>query len=259
LTTQVTNQPLHGPVYDFGKLGFGRGEVIVVTGGGSGIGRATAITAAASGLTVGIWDMNAQGARETEEAIRNSGGMALAVTCNVGDDDAVAEAWRATDALGPCRYLVNNAGPPAVSEPFYENVLLAIGSVYRVTTSWMERYGAQAVSAVNMASVSGNFQGSQNQAHYPTSKGGVAALTRHLAVKYGGKPRVNSVAPGFTITPRTQPYLENEDVRQRVSRIPMQRLGYPEEQASTVMFLLSPAASYINGVLLPVDGGWILA
>ena len=174
----------------------------MVTGGGSGIGRAIAITAANSGLAVAIWDMNGQAAADTVTTIKNAGGTALAVTTNVGDESAVINAWEKTAALGPCRYLVNNAAPPNTSElSFYDHVLLTVGSVFRVTTSWMERHSADAASVVNTASVAGNFLGGTADAHYPTGKGGIAALTRHLAVKYSGKPRFNAVAPGFIITP----------------------------------------------------------
>jgi NAD(P)-dependent dehydrogenase (short-subunit alcohol dehydrogenase family) len=260
MSNDASGQVLSGPVYDFSHLGFAPDEVIVVTGSGSGIGRAIAITAAKSGLAVGVWDMNAEGAAETVALITEAGGRALAVTANVGDDGEVAKAWDATAQLGPCRYLVNNAAPSAVSEmSFYDHLLLTVGSAYRVATSWMELHGSACVSGVNIASVAGNFMGGKIKAHYPAGKGGIAALTRHLAVKYQGSPRFNTVAPGSTLTPRTSPYVENEDYRIRTARIPMGRSGYSEEIASAVMFLLSPAASYVNGVLLPVDGGWVLS
>ena len=258
MNQKYVNQPLHGPMFDFSGLGFQRGEVIVVTGAGSGIGKATALTAAKSGLAVAAWDMNAGPANDTAEEIRSAGGKAVAVTVNVGDDSAVAQAWEASAELGPCCYLVNNAGPASVSkEPFYDNLVLAVGSMYRVTNSWLARHQGVASSMVNVSSVAGNFQGGTAAAFYPTAKSGIAGYTRHLAINLRGKPRANAVAPGFTITPRTAPYLDNEETRTRVSRIPMERLGYPEEIASTILFLLSPAAGYINGALLPIDGGWV--
>jgi NAD(P)-dependent dehydrogenase (short-subunit alcohol dehydrogenase family) len=250
-------QPLNGPIYDFRALGFTSGEVVVVTGGGSGIGRATALTAAKSALAVAVWDMDAKGAADTVRDIKAAGGTALAVTVNVGDDAEVARAWNESAGLGPCRYLVNNAGPASVSErPFDENLLLALGSMHRVTNGWMERHGEHAASVVNMSSVLGNYQGGTSSAFYPTAKAGISGYTRHLALKHGGRPRANAVAPGFIITPRTRPYLESEETRTRVARIPAGRMGYPEDVAAVVLFLLSPAAAYVNGALLPIDGGW---
>ena len=258
MTERQINQPLHGPLYNFGALGFQPGEVVVVTGAGSGIGQAVALCAAKSGLAVALWDMNMAGNAETEKAIVAAGGKALSVQANVGDDAAVKAAWDATAKLGPCRYLVNNAGPASVAEgPFEANLMLAIGSMYRVTTTWLERHRDHASSVVNMSSVAGNFLGSGGQAFYPTAKGGLAAYTRHLAVAHKGKPRANAVAPGFTITPRTAPYLDSPAMRKSVERVPMGRMGFPEDIAAATMFLLSPAAAYINGVLLPVDGAWI--
>ena len=257
-----TSSPFHGPLYDLSGLGFAAKEVIVITGAGSGIGRATALMAANSGLAVALWDMNLTAAEEAAAEIVHAGGAALAVCANVGNDEAVAKAWDATRALGPCRYLVNNAGPGSSSEaPFNDNLTLAVGSVHRVTTSWLTLHAEQAVSVVNVSSVAGNFQGGgqTTQAFYPTSKGAIAAYTRYLATHHRGSPRANAVAPGFTTTPRTIPYLDRPAMRESIARIPMGRPGLPEEIAVAVLFLLSPAASYINGVLMPVDGAWIHA
>jgi len=253
------NQPLHGPVYDLSKLGFERGAVAIVTGAGSGIGQATAITLAKSGLRVALWDLNSDGARETRRQIESAGGIALEIAADVGSDADVTRAIEESAPLGTCRHLVNNAGP-AGGNPgtFYDNCMLAVGSVHRVTNAWIERFGADAQSVVNVASIAGNFIGSEREPFYPTAKAGIAGYTRFLAVKYKGRPRANAVAPGFTITPRTLPYLDGDATRGRVARIPVGRMGLPEDIAASICFLLSPAAGYINGVLLPVDGGVIV-
>jgi 3-oxoacyl-[acyl-carrier protein] reductase len=237
-------------------------KIAVVTGGGSGIGRATALTAARSGLAVSIWDIDGEGAAETVRLAEALGARALAVTVDVADPAAVARAWQATLAVGPCRYLVNNAGPPSnAAEPFAENLLRALGSVEQVTTQWLERCGGAAASLVNIASVAGNFAGGGTTIapFYPTAKTGIVGYTRWLATRHGGRPRANAVAPGVVLTPRTAPSLGDPARAAVNATIPMGRLGHPEELASAIVFLLSPAASYINGVLLPVDGGLSVA
>ena len=262
MSPKALKQPLHGPQYDLRGLGFRSGESIVITGAASGIGKATALMAALSGLAVGVWDMNMEGAASTADEIKAAGGKAIAVGVNVASDTEVEKAWAECSALGNCQYLVNNAGPGSKSDaPFEENLLIAVGSVHRVSTIWLLSHGAAAQSVVNISSVAGNFQGggSSTQPFYPTAKAAIAGYTRNFATRHAGKVRANAVAPGFTVTPRTIPYLDLPGVEENVSRIPAGRGGFPEEIASAVLFLLSPAASYVNGVLLPVDGAWIHA
>jgi 3-oxoacyl-[acyl-carrier protein] reductase len=114
---------------------------------------------------------------------------------------------------------------------------------------------------VNIASVAGNFSGGGKtiSPFYPTAKTGIVGYTRWLATRHGGRPRANAVAPGVTLTPRTIPSLGEPSRAAVNATIPLGRLGFPEELASAILFLLSPAASYINGVLLPVDGGLSVA
>lgn len=248
--------------FDFAGTGFKAGEVVVVTGGGSGIGRSAALMAANSGLAVAIWDLDAANAEAVAGEILSAGGRAIGLKADVGSDRDVAEAWEATAALGPVQYLVNNAGPASSSTaPFDDNVALALGSMHRVTTSWIEAQAVHASSVVNIASVAGNYMGMGTSAvpFYPAAKGGVTGYTRWLATHYNGAPRANTIAPGFVVTPRTQPFLNRPEVMNGVARIPMGRAGRADEIASAILFLLSPAASYVNGVLLPVDGGWVLS
>lgn len=254
--------PRHGPLYDMSGLGFAAGDVIVVTGSANGIGKATALAAARSGLAVAVWDIDGDGAKKTVATIEEAGGNALAVTVDVANERQVPAAWQETLAFGKCRYLVNNAGPPSVSQgPFAEHLLEAIGSMEKVTAGWLDHCSDIAASLVNISSIAGNYQGSGKtvSAFYPSAKAGIAGFTRHLATKHDGRPRANAVAPGITITRRIEPMLDTPAMRDLAGRVPVGRLGYPEDMASAVLFLLSPAASYINGVVLPVDGGVTLA
>jgi NAD(P)-dependent dehydrogenase (short-subunit alcohol dehydrogenase family) len=256
------DQKHHGPLYDMRGLGFTAGDVVVVTGAGSGIGKATALAAARSGLSVAIWDICAEACRATKLEVEGTGAKALALTVDVSDDSAVAGAWDSTLQLGACRYLVNNAGPASNSAaPFNDNLAISVGSVHRVTTSWIEHCPTAAAALVNISSIAGNFQGGGQaiQPFYPASKAAIVGYTRYLATRYRGAPRANAVAPGLIITPRTIPFLDVPVIAETAARIPMGRLGFPEEIAGAILFLLSPAAAYINGVLLPVDGAWALA
>lgn len=258
----MTDDAMHGPMYDMSALGFVSGEVVTVTGAASGIGKATALAAAKSGLAVAAWDISREGAEATAREILESGGKAVPVIADVSDAAQVAAAWDATLPLGSSRYLVNNAGPPSNDDgPFAANIARSLVGVELVTRTWLDAAGDQAASVVSIASVAGNFQGGglTVSPFYASAKAGITGYTRWLATKYCGKPRANVVAPGMTRTPRTIPFMENPAIAESVTRIPMGRPGYPEELASAILFLLSPAASYINGVLLPVDGGWVLS
>jgi NAD(P)-dependent dehydrogenase (short-subunit alcohol dehydrogenase family) len=259
MAEDASDPKFHGPLFDMRSLGFTAGDIVVVTGGGSGIGKATCQAAARSGLSVAVWDINGDAAQTTAREVDRLGIQAISVAVDVGSDTEVAEAWDQTVAFGRCRYLVNNAGPASDSAAsFDENLRVAAGSVHRVTTGWIERCSGIATAVVSISSIAGNFQGGGGtiQPFYPTAKAGIAAYTRYLATRYRGLPRANAIAPGLVVTPRTIPYLERPSVAESAARIPVGRLGFPEEIASAVLFLLSPAASYINGVLLPVDGGW---
>jgi NAD(P)-dependent dehydrogenase (short-subunit alcohol dehydrogenase family) len=139
------------------RLGFTRGDMVIVTGAASGIGKATAISAAAVGLRAAAWDLNRDGAEATAAEIAGSGGAALAVGADVTDDGQVQAALEASEAsLGTARYLVNNAGPASASDIRFEAGLLAgIGGVRRVTEAWLARALPPDPALVNVASVAG--------------------------------------------------------------------------------------------------------
>ncbi|MBW2290445.1 MAG: SDR family oxidoreductase [Deltaproteobacteria bacterium] len=240
------------------KQNFGmRGDdVVVVTGAASGIGRATAMLAGSFGLGVSAWDLDRAGVDEVVAEIVASGGRGMAVTVDVTDDDVVAAAFDATrETLGVPRYLVNNAGPPSTADlEFRQALQMAAGSMQMVTEKWLALELPAGAAVVNVASVAGNLVGAAPD-WYGSSKAAIAGYTRFLAVTHGKRLRANVVAPGAVDTPRMAPYLARKVGQAWGARNPMGRIAEPEEIASVICFLLSPAAAHVNGVLLPIDGG----
>jgi 3-oxoacyl-[acyl-carrier protein] reductase len=247
--------------FNFRGLGFEQGDLVVVTGAPSGIGRATALAAARSGLTVAGWDMTADALNSVVDEIKTSGGEAASIVCDVTDQGAIDEAWKQTATLGRPRYLVNNAGPPSSTDvPLVEGLRLSVGSMAAVTEGWLARFRDDASSVTFTSSIAGNFVASTVTAQwYPVAKAAIAAYVRDLAVRLRGQPRANAVAPSLVETPRMKAVLASATTKEALSRHPMGRIAQPEDIASCICFLLSPAASFVNGVLLPVDGAstWV--
>lgn len=233
-------------------FGFTPGDTVVVTGAASGIGEAIAVMAARAGLRVAAWDL-ADAVHGTAEAIRRAGGTAVAAVADVGDPAAVE---RALAAAGQVRYLVNNAGPASSREMPFDTALAAtVGTVQLVTSAWLRSEPPEGSAVVNIASVAGNFMGTDS-AWYSAGKAAIAGYTRHLATRQAPRIRANAIAPGFVATPRMAAFAASELGQTVVQRNPMRRAGRAEDVAAAVLFLLSPLSGYVNGVLLPVDGGW---
>ena len=234
-------------------FGFTAGDTVIVTGAGSGIGRATALAGAALGLRVAAWDIDGAAAAATAAAV---GPAAVAATVDVDDDDQVGRALAALDR--PARYLVNNAGPPSgVPRPFDEGVRLGVGSVRRVTDAWLAGAALPGRALVNVASVAGTTIGTSPD-WYPAAKAAIAGYTRHLAAYRSAEVRANAVAPGMIDTPRLAGFAASPVGQRALERIPLGRLGAPEDIAHVILFLLSPLAAYVNGAVLVVDGGWTI-
>jgi NAD(P)-dependent dehydrogenase (short-subunit alcohol dehydrogenase family) len=241
------------------------GQVILVTGAGSGIGRAAALLAAQSGAKVLVADVAAKEADVVVEAIRGTGGHAIPLHYDVRDPDAsVAEIDRAEGEAGPISGLIASAGisRPAPAEQItprqWQDVLDTNlnGLFYSVQDVGRRMIMRGTGSIVTMASVTA-FGGMAGRSHYTTSKYAVVGLTKSLAIEWGRHGvRVNAVAPGFVDTPLLQRNIPQRYRREvMIDRVPLARLATAEDVANACMFLLSDAAAYITGTVLTIDGG----
>ena len=242
------------------------GRVCVVTGAGSGIGRAIAHGFAARGAKVAVLDRNADAAAKTVAEIAERGGQAIAIDCDVSDPVSVAgAAERSAAAFGPCDILVNNAGvlsAGALDELPIEawNNVLAINLTGGFLCS--QAFGRQMRAKgkgtlIHMASIAATHPTAFGGA-YSIAKAGVAMLSRQLAVEWGPQGiRSNAVCPGMTLTPMTQAAYERPGTTEARERaIPAGRVGRPEDIADAVLFLASDRSAYITGEELTVDGGF---
>lgn len=240
-------------------------KIAFVTGGASGIGAATTRELARAGAQVIIADIDLAAAESLAEEVSG----ARAVRMDVTSADSVAAAFAGIEKLD---ILVNNAGIGLVgdisrtAEEDFERVMrVNVHSVFLVTKAALPLLLASRGSIVNIGSVAGSV-GVKQRFAYCASKGAVQAMTRQIAVDYPKELRVNCIAPGTVQTPFVEGYLEKyhahekEKVRaELVARQPIGRLGTPEDIASLVRFLCSKEAEFINGAVVPIDGGWTAA
>lgn len=242
-------------------------KVALVTGAGSGIGRATALRLAAEGARVACVDLAGDRARASAEAIRAAGGEALAVEADVTDERACERV--VAETLGRFRRLttlVNAAGvrpermdkaPPP--REWQRVVGVNLTGTYLASRAALPALADSAGAITNLASIYGLVGGSLSPS-YAASKGAIVTLTRQMALQWAPAVRVNCVCPGVIETPMTAELRADPAWRQAtLSKYPLGRFGQPEEVAAAIVFLSSDEAAFITGVALPVDGGYTAA
>ena len=247
------------------------GKTALVTGGGSGIGRAASLAYAKNGARVVVADVNVEGGEETVLMIKEAGGEAILVHADVSKpEDTQAMVDQAVAAFGSLDCAFNNAGISGgrdrlltadyLEEDWDRVISINLKGVWlcmKAEIPQMLKQGGGAI--VNTASIAG-LVGLTGTIAYVAAKHGVTGLTKAAALEYAKSGiRVNAVCPGYIQTPMVQGiFAENEGYEERAaSRHPVGRLGEPEEIAQAVVWLSSDAASFVTGHNMPVDGGYM--
>jgi NAD(P)-dependent dehydrogenase (short-subunit alcohol dehydrogenase family) len=238
------------------------GKVAIVTGAGSGIGRATALRFAAEGAAVVVNDIAADAAEATARAITEAGGASVAHAGDIGDSayvDSLVSA--AVERHGHLDVMHNNAGygrpgelADCTDETFDEMLRVNLsGTMYGTRAALRVMKQQRGGSIVNTASVAG-LAHSADRGSYGTAKAGVIHLTKVTAWENGRFGiRCNAICPGPVETPAFRRFAPDLDFY--ASQIPMRRLGTPDDVAALALFLASDESSYISGVAIPIDGG----
>ena len=239
------------------------GRVALITGAGSGIGEAIARAMVEAGARIVAVDIDSAAARRTAGAIDR---QAESFACDVTDVGCDGLAAAVRSRVGAISILVNNAGiirrgtvmEPNTREDWDATLAVNLDGPYNMVTAFLDQLRETKGSIINIGSIQ-SFVALPNSAAYTTSKGGVRLLTKALAIELSPiGVRVNAIGPGFTATPLNAKAREDTAYMANfASRIPLGRIGTPEDIAGPAVFLASDMARYITGVTLPVDGGYL--
>lgn len=238
-------------------------KIAVITGGADGIGKATALRFAAEGATTIIWDMNIEKGNETVSEIVATGGRAFFIKVNTASYSEVEVATkRSVELYGKIEILINNAGitrdsslkkmTPEIWQQVIDVNLTGVFNCCKCVSDNMVEHGwGRIINASSVVALYGNF----GQTNYVATKAGLIGMTKTLAKELGKKGiTVNAVAPGFIATEMVKK-MPADVLKSMEEKVPLKRLGLPEEIAATYAFLSSDDAAYINGTVISVDGG----
>jgi len=247
------------------------GKTAIVTGGGSGIGRAISLCFAANGAMVNIADLNREQGEQVAKEIRDAGGKAAAYVCDVADAQGVRKTFEEIFASGRVDILVNNAGVSHIgnvettTEADFERVMrVNVWGYYHTMRAMVGHMKANGGGVIlNIASIAATA-GLADRFAYSTSKGAVVAMTYSVARDFlPHNIRCNCISPARVHTPFVDDYLrknypgrEKEMYDKLAASAPMGRMGKPEEVASLALFLCSDEAAFLTGVDYPLDGGF---
>lgn len=243
------------------------GKLALVTGAGQGNGRAIALGLASHGADVVVTDIDLATAKQTAEAVGTKGARGWHFQLDVTDPHACVQlAEDVRREIGPVAILVNNAGiiiretiDSARAHANWRRVLdVNLNGVFNVTHAFLAALRETRGAVINVGSIA-SFVGVADTLGYSPSKGGVKLLTQSLARELAGDGiRVNAIAPGVIETAMTET-TRNDPARLAgfLGRTPLGRVGQPEELVGPVVFLASDMASYVSGITLPVDGGFL--
>ncbi len=241
-----------------------KGKSAVITGGGSGMGRASCLRLARDGAAIAVWDLNEEGARETADMITGAGGRAIACKVDVSSTKEVAAATERThQALGPITILVNNAGISGIvpflelTEDLWDRMIrINLKGPYLCTKAIIPDMLAAGWGRIVNITSSSTQVGSKKMAHYVSSKGGLAGFTKALAVEFARNGiTVNNIPPNFIDTPMLREHVAATDIETLAKASVMGHPGQPEDIAAAVAYLCSVEARHINGHTLSVNGG----
>jgi NAD(P)-dependent dehydrogenase (short-subunit alcohol dehydrogenase family) len=247
------------------------GRIAVITGAGSGIGRAIALGYAKAGAGVVVLDVNAETAGQTATSIKSAGGTAWSFRLDVSAAEACRSvAAEVTKTVGQVSILVNNAGinrrnaftaePAAVCKDWQDIMAINLNGVFNVTHAFLAQLRHTRGRIINIASIQSFVHvRTPNSPAYTTSKHGVLGLTRALAAELGREGvRVNAIGPGLIETPlNAQARANNSDlVKTFLEHTPLGRPGQPEDIVGPAIFLASDLSAYVTGAIIMVDGGY---